>query len=69
MTRKRIVQSGIGQAIGIIIANVIGAYFWPVSGAGLVLRIVFSLLGLGGITALLFHGHHRKNGLSMWMSR
>jgi len=55
MTRKRILRSGIGQAIGWIIANLINAYFWPTTGAALGIRIVIPLLLVAVVTALLYY--------------
>lgn len=53
MRRKYIVQIGIGQAVGWIIANVINAYFWPTTGADLGIRIAIPVLLVAVVTALL----------------
>jgi len=54
MTRKYIVRSGIGQAIGFVIAILISAYVWPTSVADLVIRLMIALLGTAAITALFY---------------
>lgn len=55
MTRRHIVQNGIGQTVGWLIANLINAYFWPTSGATLGIRIMIPLLSIAAVTALLYY--------------
>ncbi len=55
MTRKRILHHGITYAIGWIIANLVGAYVWPVAGVHVASRLVVSLVAIVVITALFYY--------------
>jgi hypothetical protein len=55
MTREYILRSGVAYGIGIVLANIIDAYFFQTLGGDLLHNIVVSLIGIAALTALLYH--------------
>jgi uncharacterized membrane protein YfcA len=54
MTRKNILRSGVAYGIGMVIANIIGSYFFQTVDGDLLHSIVISIVGVAALTALLY---------------